>query len=165
MKKVFRFLTIILVLLSFTSISAEEVNGPVDPNPYGIEFESIATTYGTKSRVCPEALGPCTISVQYSVTTYSSWSVSVSASIKNVVIDKLDVEVGIEYNYSTESSSAYSVTYDVSSGKYGSIYFTPHFRVIVFTFDDNVNGVRRCILKTPMKVGGFTDGYYELVER
>ena len=99
------------------------------------------------------------------MTAYSSWSVSVSVSKKNVVIDKLDVEVGIEYNYSTESSSAYSVIYDVSSGKYGSIYFTPRFRVIVFTFDDNVNDVRRCILKTPMKVGGFTDGYYELVER
>lgn len=99
------------------------------------------------------------------MTTVSSWSLSITASVKNVVINKLDADIGIEFNNSSQSSVAYSVTYNVSSGKYGSVYLTPRLKVVIFTFDDNVNGTRRCILKFPMKVNGFTDGYYELVER
>lgn len=167
MKKLLNLLlSISLLYLSTVAISAEEpLRGPVDPLNPNVNLISNTITYGTKSRVCPESVGPCTISNSISITSSSSWSITVSASYKPLIIEQLEGQIAISYLGESSQSHTFTVTYEVPSGKIGSIYFQPAFYNTKFTYYEPAYGTRSCTLKTPKMIYGYTDGIFSYADR
>ena len=148
----------------------------VDPNNMeSLRGNPTASVYssnsmnGTRTKVTPDWAGPCTITSGVSITTTSAWSVtgglniSLTNAIKNLV--KAAINANGTYNESSSSTSSFSGTYNVPSGKIGAIYFTPYLTNYGVYYLDEYYNLTMLSVKTPKKVNGFTDGLYELVLR
>ncbi|MGN1399529.1 MAG: hypothetical protein ACI4WG_06000 [Erysipelotrichaceae bacterium] len=167
MKKLFCIiLSISMLYFSTISVFADEpMRAPVDPLDPNVDLISNTVVYGTKARVCPEFEGPCSISNSTSVTSSSSWSITVSASYKPLIIAQLEGELSISYLGESSYTNTFTVTYNVPEGKIGTIYFQPAYYNTKFTYYEPTYGTRTCILKTPKIVNGYTDGIYSYSER
>lgn len=159
-------LSLFIICVSTIAVYADEPQrGPVDPFNLNVDVLSNTSSYGSKSRVCPESVGPCTISNSIEITSSSSWSITVSASYKPIIIEQLEAQLSISYLGESSISHTFTVSYEVPEGRIGSIYFQPAFYNTKFTFYDPNFGTRTCTLKTPKKVYGYTDGIFSYGDR
>lgn len=165
MKKSFLIFSLIFSILLFVPVEASEARAPVDPNDIQFNLVSSSVVSGTKTRCSPEAEGPCTISNSTKVSSSSTWSVTVSASYKPIIISKIEAELGISYAKSSTTSKTFTVTYNVPSGRIGSVYFTPYFYLIKFAYTEPTYGYRTLTTKTPKTVDGYTDGLFQYGDR
>lgn len=156
-----------LMLFVFSNVSAEEINGDVVQDPYEVTFKSNYKENGAREKVTADFKGPTTITYGESITTTSSWSISLEIGAKNYIIDQIEARLGFAYSYATSSAASFNSTYVVSPGKTGAVYFTPYIHhVYLKLYDRTVNKTSWVTVKTPYKLSnGFTDGLYELIEK
>lgn len=155
-----------LSFLFILPVAAEDINGSVVQEPYGVEFKSNYKINGTREKVTADFVGPTTITTGEAITTTSTWSGNVSVSIKSFIIQKMDLQLGISYSYSSSSQTQFSATFAVESGKIGAVYFTPYIHYIYLKLTETGSDqVRYITIKTPYVLNnGFTDGLYELIQ-
>lgn len=124
---------------------------------------------GTRTKVTPDWAGPCTITSGVSITTTAGWSITggLNISLTNPIKEMVMAAINVNGTYveSSSSTSSFSGTYNVPSGKIGAIYFTPYLTNYGVYYLDEYYNLTMLSVKTPKKVSGFTDGLYELVLR
>ena len=137
-------------------------------NPYATVYSS-NNMNGTRTKVTADWAGPCNITYGVSVTTTSGWSITggLNISLTNAIKELIKAAINANgtYNESSSTSSTFSGTYAVPSGKIGAIYFTPYLKNYGVYYLDEYYNYTTFSVKTPIKVNGFTDGLYELVLR
>lgn len=117
---------------------------------------------GVRTKVTPDYVGPCTINYVTSITSTSSWGVSVGVQVKIKVIAAINV-VGT-YTYSSSSSTSVGAGFPVESGRTAAVYFTPYFMHYDTQYIDYIHSPLQVPVNTPKILSnGLTDGLYELV--
>jgi hypothetical protein len=121
----------------------------------------------TGSKVTPYVAGPATITYGTSVTTTESFSSSmaIGGSLKVIIRSKFTATAGLTWNNSSSSSTTFSATFTVDSGKIGAVYFFPLLRYVIGYYYDSYGNPTRIDANYPIKlVSGFTDGLYTLIQ-
>lgn len=123
---------------------------------------------GSPAKVTPDYAGPASITVVNSITTTEGWSATVSGNAD--ITKKIKAGASFTWNSSTASSTSVNGTWSVPSGKTGYIQFTPYLNYTQgnVTMYYYVAGIFKTLDMglqwgtSPKKVGGYTDGLYEL---
>lgn len=126
-----------------------------------------AAFQSTGIKVTPYVAGPATITYGVSVTTNESFSSSmtIGGSLKVLIRSEFTATTGLTWTYSSSSSTSFSTTFSVESGKIGAVYFFPLLRYVIGYYYDAYGNPTRVDANYPIKLtSGFTDGLFMLIQ-
>lgn len=115
---------------------------------YDFERTSQYTYYDTARCVSPAVAAPGTAYAAYSVAVYSSYSRTVSATVKNLIKGHLTLNVTITDTAASLTGAAAGASYppDPDAGKYCRVYFQPKMAkiagTVTETYVNDFNGSR-----------------------
>ena len=139
---------------------------PDDIEPGTFVLNSYNLTFpGTEQKVTADVLGPATISYGESITITETFSFDASVTIKEIMIKNIEAEVGFTWSSSADSTKTFSVSFPVSDGKIGAVYFTPYYGKFDAAYVHSEQRIYKGTLMSPKKTAsGFADGLYQLKE-
>lgn len=126
-------------------------------------------TTGSPIKCTADMVGPCDITYGESETVSESFSASITLSG-----EKSAIQAGASFGWehSVQTTSSFSVAYNVPAGKIGYIQFKPYYNVSVGNLTDtfwtsqytNTKSVRGEYGMSPVRLAnGYADGVFELM--
>lgn len=139
------------------------LRSPIAPDT--VSLNSKSSYYAGRVRVTPYVKGPATITYGQSSTVSESFggNISISASVKGMIIAQAGAQFGVTWNSTASSSSTFSTSFSIPSGKTGAVYFRAKMIRVSGSYYDSKLKAYYVYGDTPAKLGSFADGIYEAV--
>lgn len=145
------------------STKSMPLRGPIAPDT--VSLNSKSSYYAGRVRVTPYVTGLATITYGQSSTVSESFGgkISISASVKGMIIAQAGAQFGLTWNSTASSNSSFSASFTIPSEKTGAVYFRAKMIRVSGSYYNSQLKAYYVYGDTPAMVGSFADGIYEVV--